>query len=543
MGLELRANQLLSRVIRWNASNGRSGSGIINGGGSDAVLAPQARRLNFLARFQTQTDESGGILGRLWNAAKGLVGFIGQIVGIVAFSVSEIFGWLVGIIEQVKAFDWNLSDKQLKQSLQSQNVALASAWGAAVGQGIGWIAGIGIGGGIGFYCPVIGSAALAKVIAGAVTEEALEEILEATKNALSETAKAIGRTALINGYIQFRHFLKAAPRDLLKTAFGEDAANFIKNQWGAEGGPDLSFNTRMDDAVEKIGNDAIQAFVEELLEESWDSFTEAGFIIAKELDEAFTHAKLATNKIDGPERTVEIQPDKRLEEETLTFQAVPQRQLAPLIETTLNQHRLIYNRDVGLFVGQPLEEFAKAKPQTLRVIIDMYSVRQPPFFKTVDDDFVWSTVTIPDVKRTALDWEKIKRAAGGNNGYMWGRFRAMAYLDNGRKLVCYGNSEGEAEERVKALLELTNAHMDTLNIVEEKKEADRIRYPKLTKNATRIYPGNFTIINRKEILDNDRGHPSRQGNYRDAKVKIPLWTDRKPKNFDEMVDSVIRTGF
>jgi hypothetical protein len=191
---------------------------------------------------------------RISQLGNAFVGFLSWARNIIAFSATKIWGWLVNPITALKPFNWNATDAQLSTSLEAQNVVLAGVWGGALGQGFGWLVGIGIGYGISYLCPVIGGAALARLVASKASKEAIEELLPVLRNAINQTATTIGRNVLVNGYIQYRKLLKTAPRPLLDAIFGKDTAGFIKNVWGGEGGPDMSFNTQMDEAIESIQN-------------------------------------------------------------------------------------------------------------------------------------------------------------------------------------------------------------------------------------------------------------------------------------------------
>ncbi|NJL42129.1 MAG: hypothetical protein HC899_39980 [Leptolyngbyaceae cyanobacterium SM1_4_3] len=233
MPLTITRNALQSRVIRSNLTQNR------------------ARILNFSNRLATVQSE-GGIISRVFNFAGRLVGFVSAIVRGIAFSATTIFGWLISAVESLKQFNWNASDADLRAMTQAQNVTIATAWGSALGNSFGWIVGIGIGYGISYLCPVIGGAQLARTVASGVLPEALEEISASLLGAVRTTAVSFSQSLLINGYMQFRGLLKRAPRGVLNNLFGEEGANFIKNVWGNEGGPDLSFNSQMDEAVERI---------------------------------------------------------------------------------------------------------------------------------------------------------------------------------------------------------------------------------------------------------------------------------------------------
>jgi hypothetical protein len=185
----------------------------------------------------------------------------------------------------------------------------------------------------------------------------------------------------------------------------------------------------------------------------------------------------------------------------------------------------------------------KGSPQSLRLVIQMFSVKEPPFRSRSSSARVTrTTITVPDVSRASLDWGKIKLAVGGANGYLWGRYRATAYLDNGRLMSLYAASENEAEQRIDALLLLTTAKLRSLTVMEEKKKGERLTRPTLQKEPTRVYPAYFTVINREEFLDTTKGNPSLKANFNDKRGRIELWTENKPSDCEEIITRILTKG-
>jgi hypothetical protein len=77
MPISIASNKLLSRVIRFNASNGTTGNSIIQGT-AGAIQNP--RRINLLARVSgVGEDEQGGFLERIFSSGGALFGFIGRL--------------------------------------------------------------------------------------------------------------------------------------------------------------------------------------------------------------------------------------------------------------------------------------------------------------------------------------------------------------------------------------------------------------------------------------------------------------------------------
>jgi len=213
--------------------------------------------------------------------------------------------------------------------------------------------------------------------------------------------------------------------------------------------------------------------------------------------------------------------------------------LKPVITELLAMHQLIDNRDVGQIIGRVVasDEKIRAKPMPLMMTIQWSSIAEPPFNKAKTE----ASYDIPDVKRSALDWEKIKQVAGGANGYMWGRFRATAQLSNQRQMQVYGATGEEAEERLLAMATLSEATIETLTTAEEKKVGRRAKHKKLYKETTRVYPAYVSFLHQEKLLgENDAGVATLQGIYAKSDAKLPLWTSTKPYDFEARIQEMLR---
>jgi hypothetical protein len=518
MSLSFTASNLLSRVIRANSSNGISGKNVLARLPTGGIVAVKPRVIAGINQLKQATGALG-FLERFYNPFKALVGFVGGVIRGITFSATKIWGWVVNAITALKAFNWNATDSQLQTSLEAQNVALAAVWGGALGQGFGWLAGIGIGYGVSFLCPVIGGAALARTITAKASKEAIEELLPVLRNTVAQTAGTLGRNVLINGFISYRKMLKSAPRPLLDKIFGADTAKFIKNIWGGEGGPDMSFNTQMDEAIEAIPNKYVKAFLEEFFDEAWDGFCEAGFVIAHEIDEAYAQHRASQREILGPDRTIEIQPDTQGDEK-LRMIEVPQKLAVPMIQSTLNTHRLLYNRDVGEIVGQPYGDWVKTAVQMRSLNIVFQSRERPPWRHTNGKRCKVASCTIPDLKK-GVTWEQIKKAAAP---FTWGKCRATANMDNRRQMVVYGATPQEAKKKLLQLATLSEAKILTISLSEEE-----LRPTTLKKDPTMLFPSYGTLLARKNSLD-AKGRTNLDGKTYDQEVvRFPLWVPKEPR--------------
>jgi hypothetical protein len=471
-----------------------------------------------------RTDEKNIIdrIGDFFNQS-GLTSFLSSAVNLLGWAggglASNIFNWVRDRTEQIKAFNWNASDQELEGLMESQNIRIATTWGSALGGAFGWLVGIGVGYGISFLCPVIGGAALAKTVATNVSAEAIGEVTRGISGAISQTAGALANNALISTYINYRKLLKSLPDSILKGIYGKDTAGFIKNNWGTEGQPVVSFNSKMDEFVESIENKKLRAFVEAFLEESYDSFLEAGMIVAYEIDAAYAQAKRATENTQGKRRVVRLTPDKRKKEEQLMLTA-SSNDLETETLSTLNNYRLIANRDVGQIVGQPAEEYLSAKPLRRQLTIIMKKGKKQPPWNINGKKCQQVTITIPDAI-TGLSWRRVKEAC---KPYTWGKFRATANLDNGRQMAIYASNKSEAERVLKRFLTLSTAKPLSISVTEEVEKKNIA----LKKEPVQVFPAYATLLVRlpttgegREFLDGSK--------LADDLIRVDLWMDQEPK--------------
>lgn len=493
MPVSLARASLLSRSVRQSVA----GRGL-------------TRKLNLSGKLKSnQDDGSGGPLGFLkgfvnsaFKLGQRLVGFISKILSGVSFTFGAIFGVVVRASQSISTFDWNASDKEIQQMIDARNNALAGTWGATLGSGTGWIAGIGIGYGLTVLCPVIGSAQLAKVVAGEASLEALEEVGASAMNAVRQTAATLGSNALLSGYRRFRKFLGINPPD---------------------SAPSWTIAGQLENKIESIKNPALRNFVEEFVDEFFDSFIESGYIFAYELDSQLAAARAAN--AGGVSRAVRLTPDKEAPGEAIVL-AGPQDQLKQSVQTMLGQYKLIYNRDVGQIVGMPADDALRAAPHRRKMTILFNEQEKPPFRRANGDRGTRVVLTIPDPK-TDLSWERIKRAA---KPYTWGPYRCTAHLTNGRQMAVYGGTAQDAEEKLKDLLELTNCEISTMAITQE-----RDRSPRLRKNPTRVYPQAAVLLVRRESVDPDKGRPIGDKVQAERRVRFDLWTKNEPRAFKDVI--------
>ena len=459
------------------------------------------------------------ILDFLGNAFKGFISFKITELKNAWTNAGSTWNWLVQRVEQVKQFDWNAPDKQLEDLMEAQNIRIASVWGSALGKSAGWLAAIACGYGISYLIPVIGGATLARSVAIGAGKEGLTEVGYALTNAVEQTFGAWANNAMTSGFINYRKFMKwLSEKNLLDGLYGKEKAKWIRDEWGKDGGPNMSFNSGMDDFIQSIENKRLQAFLQAFLEEGWDSFIEGGMVVAQQIDTAYAQHKIADNSIKGRTRTVKLIPDKRKKGEIVLITGT-QKEVQNAVVQTMNDYRLISNRDVGQIIGMPAEDFVSAKPLRRSLTIIFKEKKEPPWKMPNGKQVRQYTVSIPDVSM-GLSWTKIKQAA---QSYRWGKFRATAHLDNGRQMAVYGASKGEAERVIKRLLTLSTAKVLSLNVTEEVEKKNI----NLRKDPKTVYPAYATLLVRKPTTGEGRDYID-GSKMAEESIRLDLWTDVAP---------------
>lgn len=521
MGIVLDTANLISRVVRRNVIGGVTGSDLLNN--VPAANAPIARRINNLGAITT--EGSGNLIQNIFNAGGKFVGWIGGLFKGLTISITTVFGWCVSTVEQLKAFDWNSTDKEIGEMIKANNLQLASLWGGLVGKGIGWLAGIAVGYGVGLVVPVIGGALFARYLALEVAKEGWEETKFALLNVLQQTFALGAKSLALTFYASTRNWVKKLPKEVLDAIFGAAGGDYIKNTWGEENAPTLSFNNFVEEQLDKIENPYLKNFTEELLEESWESFIEAGYVIAIELDRAYSQHRLGQQLNENSARTVIVYPNGELEDEVLNLQGVPQQEAIVTTQVFLNQQRLLQNRSVGEIVADRYQDIVLGRPQLRRLTIEFSQRDQPPWRLPNGKHARRINYTIPDAK-VGLSWDDIYAAA---KKYQWGKYRATAMLNNRRQMAVYGASPTEAKDKLEQLLTLSTAEIITLNISEE------VTKPQQTKKEpTLVYPKAAYLLNRKSSLDG-LGYTDISGKTYDQEIiRIPLWQGFKPQGFETL---------
>ncbi|WOD37369.1 hypothetical protein [Nodosilinea sp. E11] len=515
MGFTLTSAQLFSRGVRLQVGN-RGG-----GGGFFQKIVQAGKQL-------AQIFTWGNLRGFLIGAA------LAQIPSLV-FSLTNLWSMFTSAAIELYYFDWNIPDDRIDQMAKARWSAYGSILGGTAGNALGF-----------FACGIVPATSLfafderlASYVLREVSEEAFEELTFEIAYVLRQSFRNLARQTAGWLYKGARRWLKDPSNPIGGLIFGSNADN-VRNTWGEANAPSWSFAQAVEERVEKIPNQFWQNFTEELIEEAIDACIEAGYVVSNSIEGYYAQQRLAATINQGPQRVVEVQPNRANDAEKFVV-AGPESEVRGQLTTILTTHQMVEDRDLGQIVGQSLDDYIRARPlDGLRLQFNLYSLKTPPYARRGEQRLTRVTVTIPEVSRALLDWERLRQVCGGPNGYLWGRWLAKARLNNGGTLKVYGGTEAEAEDRLRAFLTLSTAEIKGLTVTEEKRTGERQRNPKMWKEITRVYPGHLTIINRQRTLYLDRGSPSTDGNFIDKRARFDLWRSTKPPDFDQNVIELLR---
>jgi hypothetical protein len=313
----------------------------------------------------------------------------------------------------------------------------------------------------------------------------------------------------------------------------------ILKSWGGKDSEPWSFRMWVEEKIESIEDPFWQSFWEDFHDDAIDACIEAGYVVAGGIDQWVAEKKTEQEQSLKGTRTVEITPNRDAEQERIIVAG----DITAIREQTANImaiHTLLDNRDVGQIVGESIREAVRIPPISIQLTIQLSSVKIPPFIDTNGKQAKRVQITVPNIDRTKLDWERIKRAAGGSNGYLWGKYKGLAKLDSGHSLTVWAATADEAEDRIKALIELSESEINGITITELTNEGRRQTITALRHDLTQIYPVFVTIINQQQILNQDSGLATLSGTYKHKRYRIPLYTDTKPNDWDDLILDLLK---
>ena len=454
------------------------------------------RRLDIFEALTTSGDDGNGG-GGLLGLGRRLVGFLTNVVGQAArWLLSNAWDIFVEASFEIATFDWNQTDASIRESIDANWVQLAGSFGDLFGTGLVWTVSIGLSAAAAVKFPVLGGQ-----IAQVIAEEGGEELRGALRGFLTQSRDVLTRNLILGGFLTARRL----------RLFGLAPVTEQREPWTIAG--------EIEERIESIDNRYIRAFVENFVESAVDAVIEVGYVVSYAIDDYYSTNRRAINNAFGEQRAVILTPDRRSEDENVILRG-PQTLIQQNIQTALVSHQLVHNRDIGQIVGQPAGDWLRAGVQRRVLTITYRNKELPPWTLPNGERIKEITVTIPDC-RVGLNWRDIKAVC---RPWTWGKFRATANLDNGRKLKVNGSSPVEAEQTLRRFATLQTAEILTLSVTEEKD-----RHPDLIKRPEQVWPSYGHLLVRRRV-SGDSGLTELNGqNYQNDRIRFELWPNEEPE--------------
>jgi hypothetical protein len=191
-------------------------------------------------------------------------------------------------VQRLWTFNWNISDKQIREQQNSLMLSLIGQSGEALGTGLGAL--------LCGSAPIeiakrsnlvrVNPMMLARI--KEITEfdpqsdnygELYEETMESVRALVSVGNRVFAQIMFMESYKNIRKWIKNYSKNAKLGLLFPGLAQIIE-QWGEEGSQAWSFASAIEESIESIPDDRLRIFTEELYEGFTDSCTESAMVIS-----------------------------------------------------------------------------------------------------------------------------------------------------------------------------------------------------------------------------------------------------------------------
>jgi hypothetical protein len=492
--------------------------------------------LKDLASRKIRSSSTGGQLIRTWNASavtttsnggfietviNGAVRFgnflISAISSAISFSFTKLWGWIVGGVQFIYNFDWQMSDTAIDKQVEGLWNSYGGILGGAAGRTIGWIS-----------CGLVPAAAiftfnqsLGTHLLLEVGEQGIDEMLDAASEVINSGFRLGAQATFLWLYKDVRRALKD-PSNIFGQGLRAVLGNNTVDNWGT--GESWTIAKAVEKKIESIPNAFWRNFTEEMLEEGSEACIEAGYAVAGGIDAWLAQQAMQSNSLLGSDRTVEITPDRSAPDERIILSG-PEAVLRPAIVQVMATHQMLGNRDVGVLInGTPVDDTVTPEVQERRLVIEFKEKTAPPWVMPDGKRARKRQITVFSVKR-GLTWEEIKLAA---KQYTSGQRLVNAGLTDGHQMQCYASTENEGLQKIQELLKLSTAEI----------LPNRVRHSGYVNPTARrrelpylVYPSKAVLVWKRRSSDQEDGREDGAGQvWTEQRIAFDLWPEDAPAN-------------
>jgi len=514
MAASIFLNRLSSRVTRSNLTN-RLNTSIIGGGG--------------------QRNEQGGLITRVTRVIGNVLGtgfnWIMNAVKGIGWSFTGLYQAVVGGLRFLANFNWNISDVQIDTQLEALNKRIWAQLGETIGVTLGYtVCGLLPSAGIMTFNQPLGLFLLYRVGEEAFDEISAELMALARIAWQNELTKWFYNTFKATRKIAKKHFEDPnSPQSVFgRRIFGENFNKAVES-WGAEGSEPFIISEQIEEGIDDIPNERTRIIVEEAYEAFIDSCFDAGYIVSGGLDEWVMQQRAlkASSQANNPERVIEFIPNRAVETESYIIRG-DEETLQNEIPMVFQQWQQISDRNVGVVIQDHSSELGSRQPNRLGLSARfmLTSVEGYRFADTVK-----AIITVHDIERSKLDFERIVRALGGQNGYIYGDYFCKVTLDNRDSIQLYADSPQSGLGRLRDLAALTSHEILRFN----NPTAPLPEFhSKKRKPKVRLYPYSMTLTYKSASLKDRYDRNLDDDDQVFKEVNLRLWGD-KPDHWNSAI--------
>lgn len=520
MSIRILRQALNSRIVRRTLTNNTGRSSI---GG---LINPE------------EENVATKIFKFIGNSLLGGVNWIINRIKSIDFSFQNLFSLLVSGISFVTNFNWNISDESLDSTVESLNSNFYSQLGETIGTSLGYL-----------VCGIVPSAgiavfnnALALELLYRVGPEAIDQITDSMFDLVRVTYQNLKTRFIYEQFKNTRKTIKNYYQDpnspqskMAKKLFGP---NFHKavNKWGENGAEPWIISEKIEDLVDSIPDKRLRTVTEELLPAFGDACIDAGYIVTGGIDDWIAKRRLEESRQEevNPETTIELIPDRDNPEESYLIHA-SENNIIQTLPLQFAQLQAIENRNVGNILLDDEINLNRRKPFQKGITIKVLLSNQKRLYRPGDKRVV---VTVQNVNRQKLDFERIIRAFGGEEGYFFGKYLLKVTLDDGQDLKMWHNSIKTGYQILERLADLADAEIIKKHppFYTENQVDVRDR-----KEPVKVYPVKL-IITYKSVSIVERYQRKNDPNLKPFHEESFILFQGKPDNWNQRLAKLFKTN-
>lgn len=405
----------------------------------------------------------------------------------IQWTFSGIKSLLVKTAYEINYIDWEATDLEIEQEINNINQNIKNQAGNLISNGIITLITLGVGGYLSVQFPII--APSVNILNQYNTLQLKSQFLDFI-NSLSEQAiKALALSSFL--------FV----RQKAKSFLGWEVIENITEK------------------IMPIPNKNLNNFNKGIFGGLFDYLFDITVNIIKELKEFFDQDNQSECQ-DQPIRTIEIFPDARSDESVIFKDR--QENVERYINEYLSNHDLIKNRDLGILVGLPYDDFYTAKPQARKLILHYNGKEYPPYVDEEGNLTRRVRITIPFIKDN-ITWEDLKFTLPS---FTWGNYIARGVLQDRVQMTVWGSSEEEARNTLLSL-----ASLSTKSIIQISLSHMGLQHPTRLKQPTKVFVSWASLLVAKETTNATDYRLIDGENKAKSKNRINLWMPEKPMDY------------